>query len=572
MNTRSISPFLRFAMGLVWACSLALGDVVPAHAAVRCYVKADANGNGSSWANAFRDLQSALGASPCTEVWVARGTYVPTSGADQTKYFLLKSGVALYGGFAGTETLLGQRNPIANPTILSGDIGATGNSDNSYHVVLGSLTDSTARLDGFTITAGNADGAGSYSYDSGGGMYSNQGSPTLVNLTFSGNSATYGGGMYNYNNSNPSLTNVTFSGNSAFSGGGMYNYQSSPSLTNMTFSGNSASLGGGMYNYQSSPSLMNVTFSVNSATSGAGMYNDTSSSPIIGNSILYGDTGPEISNNSSTATISFSIVQGGYPGTGNLDANPLLGPLGNNGGFTKTRVLGFGSPAIDAGTNTGCPAKDQRGRARPQDGDGNGIATCDMGATEASLLTKSFRSAGAQDGWILESTETSGAGGSMDSTQATFALGDDDADRQGLSILSFNTGSLPDTAVIASVILKIKKAGVVGTNPFRTHGNILVDIRRGAFNNNAALQLQDFQATANKKGALVITNNPVDGWYSRTMGSTNFIYINKRGVTQFRLKFAKDDNDDMGLDYIKFYSGNSTTANRPQLIIQYYTP
>ena len=71
-----------------------------------CYVKSDASGknDGSSWENAFTDLQSALGSSDCPEIWVATGTYKPTSGTDRTASFVLKNGVAIYGGFAGTET------------------------------------------------------------------------------------------------------------------------------------------------------------------------------------------------------------------------------------------------------------------------------------------------------------------------------------------------------------------------------------------------------------------------------------------------------------------------------------
>ncbi len=92
------------------------------------------------------------------------------AGTDRSATFQLKNGVAVYGGFAGTETARNQRNPAANVTILSGDIDnndsqtpiitdlttVTGNTTNSYHVVTGATG---ATLDGFTITAGNANGA-----------------------------------------------------------------------------------------------------------------------------------------------------------------------------------------------------------------------------------------------------------------------------------------------------------------------------------------------------------------------------------------------------------------------------
>ncbi len=126
----------------------------------------------------------------------------------------------------------------------------------------------------------------------GGGMY-NSGyeiNPTLTNVTFSGNSASVGGGMYNYWGSIPTLTDVTFSGNFASSeGGGMYNNRSGPTLTDVTFSGNSASAGGGMMNSESSPTLTNVIFSSNSASAdGGGMFN-VSGSPTLTNVTFSGN-------------------------------------------------------------------------------------------------------------------------------------------------------------------------------------------------------------------------------------------------------------------------------------------
>jgi hypothetical protein len=187
--------------------------------------------------------------------------------------------------------------------------------------------------------------------------------------------------MYNFSSSSPTLTNVTFSDNSAFTGGGMWNgASSSPTLTNVTFSGNSAGFsGGGMYNTSSSPTLTNVTFSGNSAVVfGGGMYN-AFSSPALSNCILFGDSGGEFRNDKGSATVNYSDVQGGYSGTGNINQDPLLAPLGDYGGPTQTMPLLPGSPAIDAGTATGAPATDQRGVGR--------VGAVDMGAFESRGFT-----------------------------------------------------------------------------------------------------------------------------------------------------------------------------------------
>ena len=184
----------------------------------------------------------------------------------------------------------------------------------------------------------------------GGGMgNSSSSSPTVSNCTFSGNTAnTHGGGMYNVDSS-PTVTDCTFSGNSAGArGGGMHNHNggSQPTVTNCTFSGNSAVYGGGMGNYESSPTVTNCTFSTNLADSGGGMGN-YNSSPMVTNCILWGDTPGEISNTSLSPVVTYSDIQGGYSGTGNINADPLFVDQANG-----DLHLHQGSPCIDAGDNS----------------------------------------------------------------------------------------------------------------------------------------------------------------------------------------------------------------------------
>lgn len=266
-------------------------------------------GNGASWTEALPDLRSALivahGCPGVTEIWVVGGTYTPTATADRTATFAMRSGLAIYGGFSGGETSLGERDPDANPVILSGEIGASGTTDNSYHVVTASGTDASALLDGFVITMGSANnvapndvGAGlvniggsptlvnllfedNEAYTGGGGLYSSSGDPMMTNVTFIDNAATggNGGGMYS-DTGNPTMVDISFSNNSASAaGGGMYSSQGDPVMTDVTFSGNSATgNGGGMYNSESNPSMTDVSFDQNTSLgNGGAMYNSSSS-------------------------------------------------------------------------------------------------------------------------------------------------------------------------------------------------------------------------------------------------------------------------------------------------------
>ena len=288
------------------------------------YVDAEASGenNGTSWGDAYTELQPALeAAADGDEIWVAEGTYKPTwqfdVGDPRSATFQMKNGVAVYGGFDPSvgDITWEDRDWMNHETILSGDLNGDdgpdfeNNDENSYHVFYHPDAldlDSTAMLDGFTVTGGNAEGEDPH--DRGGGIHNNHSSPALSNCTFSGNSAEFaGGGLYNQNSS-PVLSNCAFIGNQAYHGGGMYNQNtSSPALSNCTFSSNLAhSLGGGIYNGGSSPTLIDCIFSGNSAYSGGGMA-DWFSSPSLTDCAFSGnstdDDGGGIYNFSSSPAL-----------------------------------------------------------------------------------------------------------------------------------------------------------------------------------------------------------------------------------------------------------------------------
>src|SRR5215467_7671642 len=184
---------MRLARYLCASLLLCCAATTAALATVRC-VKPVPSGSGC-WATAFTDLQPALAASNSgDEIWVATGTYKPTATTDRTISFAMKDGVAIYGGFNGTETTRSQRDPVANVVTLSGDIGTAGFSgDNSYHVVsAGASVTLAGIIDGVTVTGGQADGASPS--DKGGGVWINGGSPKLVGVTISANFAAVRGG------------------------------------------------------------------------------------------------------------------------------------------------------------------------------------------------------------------------------------------------------------------------------------------------------------------------------------------------------------------------------------------
>ncbi len=283
-------------------------------------------------------MQDALDAAASgDEIWVAAGIHTPGVSAEDS--FWLKNGVAIFGGFAGTETRRGQRDWESNVTVLSGDLAGDDTTDangvitdttrivgtNARHVVRSLNVTASAGVDGFTITGGAAilemlpDSAGGGMHNDrsqttltnlifrgnmssvyGGGLYVNMSSPTLRQVSFHDNAAVgtavyagYGGGMYNNYNSNPTLRDVTFQNNSAADyGGGMRNWHySNPILRDVVFVGNSAGIyGGGLGNRDySNPTLTNVSFISNTASLGGGLANQDDSGTTMVNVMFNGN-------------------------------------------------------------------------------------------------------------------------------------------------------------------------------------------------------------------------------------------------------------------------------------------
>jgi uncharacterized repeat protein (TIGR01451 family) len=188
-----------------------------------------------------------------------------------------------------------------------------------------------------------------------------------------------------------------------------------------------------------------------------------------------------------------------------------------------------------------------------------------------------FTSTASKDGWLLESTETSAVGGSLSSTTTTIPLGDDASDRQYRGLVDFATGSLPDDAVIFAVNLRIVEFSVTGTNPFSTHGLLKSEIQSGFFGTAGALQTPDFEFAPDQSACNFETIpefiEAVGTAYRCIVFNSAFPYINLTGSTQFRLRFATDDNNDMSADQFNFYSGDyGGITQRPRLFIKYYIP
>ncbi len=433
------------AWAVTTSCLVITGPPLPPNG--RLYVDASATGlnTGWSWTDALTSLRDALeiaklGSPGCgvKEIWVADGTYRPNAsfaealaGPDARKAtFPLRSGVAVYGGFAGGEASLFERHWVLNQTILSGNIGDVASvSDNSYNVVTGSGASASTRLDGFTIRDGYADGAGSGKHEKlenrGAGIYTSgvSGSiayptlypyavaPTIANCTFTANSANYGGGGMWNRDASPKIQNCAFIANvaSTYRGGALVNegfkITSNPTIERCVFEQNTARDGGAAYNvstlYPSTPYFVDCQFLDNHTTPGGGgallnaslaaprfvdcLFAENTavgvggavqaqagtfvgctlhgnhasttggaiyvvgSGPVLENCIVYGNTAgmagtSQFGPQNPGVRVTYSLVQGGFAGIGNLNADPKFA-----GGGSYALVQG--SPCIDAGDN-----------------------------------------------------------------------------------------------------------------------------------------------------------------------------------------------------------------------------
>jgi len=342
----------------------------------RYYVNINVTGGGTSngltWSDAFPDLQQALATVVEGDtIWVAEGIYFPTTTTDRHISFEVKNGVAVYGGFSGTETSIVQRDFLAHPTILSGDIGVSGDStDNSYTVVYIAFTDNSTVMDGFIIRDGRADnslitelfyGRGKC----GGGLYINgfggSSSPRIFNCFFENNFAlNHGGGVYMNGRSNgstsPFFFQCSFYHNSAMSGGGglfkdggSNNAGMAHAIEKCNFYNNfSGTSGGGIFFEDSHGNLplivLDCYFSENKCVNiGGGIFHNKSNS--IGNSFFIQNSHfkeNEAIKGGGVGIFGWTTIENSFI----LGCSFILNKASSQGGGIFIDGIGYGSPGF----------------------------------------------------------------------------------------------------------------------------------------------------------------------------------------------------------------------------------
>jgi len=251
------------------------------------------SGNGTSWTNAMRSLRDAITmADACSEIWVAKGDYVITNAFGQPVPVSMKSNLPIYGGFAGTETMLSQRQWWTNVTRILADSETV----LIANVGFSSPIDESALLDGFTISGGPSFGT----------IYNAQASPTFRNCTFMNARPA----IWNSAMSRPMFDNCVFTNNP---GGGFYGFGGSPTFSNCVFANNTATYGGGVYNSDGTPTVVDCTFRNNHASYGGGVEIDFSTNAIVLRCIFEGNSardGGGLSAYASTITVMDSLFVG----------------------------------------------------------------------------------------------------------------------------------------------------------------------------------------------------------------------------------------------------------------------
>ncbi len=320
------------------------------------FVDADADGakNGTSWSDAYDSLHKALEAAASNSIiWVAEGTYLPTNDGDRAKSFELPDSVWLFGGFDGSESELYERNLQDHLTILNGDIGIQGEvSDNSIHVV---IAGNHTRLDGFTISGGNADSTCTLCEYGGGILADACKDVRISNCILRDNYASVQGGALcnNFGTGPVYIDSCKFFNNHAAYGGAIDCHDTPSEITRSVFAGNSASIyGGAIFNWGagSNPVIDHCSFYNNSCPEGSAIHNRAwGIVASITNSIFYGNPDPDIDLSSGAeladTRLSYCLIdQGEFSGNNIITGNPLFADtVGYN-----LQIMG-GSPCIDAG-------------------------------------------------------------------------------------------------------------------------------------------------------------------------------------------------------------------------------